>query len=143
MPVSPEFPRMTVELDMNRSGKHKRYTVTAFGRYVTHRLVEFDFVHQGRWEHRVTVDLDDELVVQTRWDPTPDDIAKARNIADPTLSEFLRSTKSNELKVRAYGKYDFGPTRRYIHLSYEKPSSQSLGHETKFSIVDIDNQRLK
>ena len=141
-PVSPELPQMTVEIDGKDKGEMKRYTVTASGRYVTHRIVELDFMSNGHWEHRVAVDMDDGVVVPTSWEPTLHDIEKARAIADPELADFLGSTVDDRsaVKVRGWGDYDYGPTRRLVVLVYTKPSGpKGFGQELKYARVDIDN----
>ncbi len=140
--ISSDLPELTVELDADRKGERKQYTVTVVGRYVTHRLVELDFACQDRFEFHLTVDLEDEVVVRTKWQPSPQDIEQARSIADPTLKDFFGSDRRNKVKVTASGEYDFGPTRRCVFLSYEKPSPNG-GTVSCGAMVELDNQRLR
>jgi len=128
-----------------KSGDRAAFTASASGRYVTHKLVVLDLLAGDRWVSQVVVDMDGKEVVPRSWTPTAKDIARARKIADPTVKDFLGRTEAERKKVtvKAWGDYDYGPLRRLVVLSYERPDrTNGLGIEGTFRVVDIESGKL-
>lgn len=132
---------LSAELELRPGVKTKFEVSAGEGRWQTHKLITVNFLRGEDWHFQVLVDLNDGKAVPSQWTPAEADIAKARAIADPTLGEFLGKTEKEraEVRVRAWGKYDYGSLRRLLVLSYTKP--EGLAEAIKFVTVDLDNGR--
>jgi len=121
-------------------GQEVKFYVGSEGFYSTHRLVGLYFYRNDEVIHSVIVDMDDKTVVPGRWEPTSEEIAMARKIADPSIVESLGFTDNErvKVKVKAGGYYDYGPTRRRIYLTYHKRGAII----DNYAYVDIDNGTL-
>lgn len=133
--------RKTVRLN-STDGQESIYEVIVFGEYSTHRLVVLDFLRGDQWVYQVKVDMNEQAVVPSHWEPSSTDIAEARKIADPSIAEFLKPISgplgdiNAKVTVEALGDYEYGPTRRIVVLDY------SIDKRSKRIRVDLDNSAL-
>ncbi|MEX2217082.1 MAG: hypothetical protein WD768_23420 [Phycisphaeraceae bacterium] len=102
------------------------------GRYINHRLIDLDLDSEAGWEHRVTVDMTDGVVVPTQWEPGEELLAKLLPVA-------VRETEvPARARHQAWGEYDYGPTRRLITYCLEWEEPGKPGTSVRYVTLDAD-----
>ena len=132
-----------VEIRLTERGVEHVYSATGSGRFQRHKLIELNLMDGGTWVHQLTVDMDDNAVVPSRWDPSDADIKTARAIADPACQDFITQAgqPGHTLEVRAWGEYDYAPLRRILTLDYSDGHG-AAGTELRFMKVDMDHLKV-
>ena len=131
-------PAFRVDLELQPGTPENVEVSCGWAAWRTHRLLSMDFLKAGAWLFQVTVDLDEGKVVPTRWDPTPDEVARARTLSDTQVREFLK--KDGVLEVRCYGEYDYGPLRRLVNVSYQI-HEKGNGTAVSGALIDLDSDK--
>ncbi len=134
--------KLSAELEVTPGNKTRFVVSAAEGRWQTHKVISVNFLEKETWRFQVVVDLDDGKAVPSQWTPTEQNIAKARAVADRSISKFLGKTQEEraKVKVEGWGRYDYGPLRRILVLCYTKPSG---GGRLSLEFVDIDFEKMK
>jgi hypothetical protein len=134
---------LPVELELTPGTKIALAATAGDGRWQNHKLVTVNLLDAKNWIYEVNVDLNDRRVVPSRWTPTDEEITRARTVADPAMQEFLGEDVAEraKVKVRGWGDYDYGPLRRIVLLTYEKPDEDGRIHGRSIA-VDFDNLKL-
>jgi len=123
-----------------KNGRSINFAVNTSGCFHTHKLLIINLLDDKDWMANFAVDLDDKKIVPTWWEPTEADIKNAREIADPTIKDSLKDVSPENLRVKGYGWYDFGPQRKILTLIYAYP--QGMGELLHYVSVDMQNMKL-
>jgi hypothetical protein len=134
--------KLSAELEVTPGTKTSFVVSAAEGRWMTHKLVSVNFLEGETWRFQVVVDMDDGKAVPSQWTPTEQNIAKARAVADQTISEFLGKTlkERDKVKVESLGEYDYGPLRRILILVYSKATGDG-GESDEWVLIDFEKMK--
>jgi len=116
-------------------------TIIAFlahgsGEYIKHRLIHLDLDSEVGWQHRVTVNMTDRVVVPTKWEPDEATVAALLPLA-------RKATRApDHAQQKAEGEYAYGPTRRLITYWFEWTAPEhplEEGNRVSWVTLEIDS----